>query len=70
MESGLIYLSVVVVILFWLFKRLTNDDYYEGQGIVHEKPLPIVGNIWPLMTKKEGMVQYIERLYHKFKNEK
>lgn len=70
MENCLLYISFAVVIFVWLYKRLTHDDNFEGQGIAHEKPLPIVGNIWPMLSRKEGIVQLLERLYHKFKSEK
>lgn len=69
MENSLIYFSIVVVILFWIYKRLSHNDNGDG-GIFHERPLPIVGNILPLLTKREGIIQFLERNYWKYENEK
>jgi hypothetical protein len=67
----LTYLSIIIVALFLLYKWLTsNDGQFEEQGIAFDKPLPVIGNLWPLCTKKEGMVQFVERYYHKFEHEK
>lgn len=71
MEKILIFSTALIVFVLWFYKRITrNHDYFEKQGIVFEKPLPMVGNIWPLITKKEGMIQFIERYYNTYKNEK
>jgi hypothetical protein len=71
MENGLIYFSVISVFLFWIYKKVTQyDGFFEAQGIAHDKPLPIVGNILPIFTKKEGIIQFLERNYKKFYNEK
>lgn len=69
MENSLIYFSVVVVILFWIYKRLSDNDD-NNDGIFREKPLPIVGNILPMLTKREGIIQFLERNYFKYQNEK
>jgi hypothetical protein len=67
----LMYVSLFCGALVLLYKWLTKDfDQLEKQGIPHDKPLPIVGNLWPLFTKKEGLVQFLERNYHSFKNAK
>lgn len=69
MENSLIYFSSVVVILLWIFKRLSDNDNCD-ESIFHERPLPIVGNIWSLLTKREGIIAYLERNYWKYENEK
>lgn len=67
----LIVITVIIVALIWLFKRFFNsDDTLEAQGIVHEKPWPIVGNILPLVLQKEGGIDFMERLCEKFSDEK
>jgi hypothetical protein len=67
----LIFISIFIVALFLMYKWLTsNDGQFEEQGIAFDKPLPVIGNLWPLFTKKEGIVQFLERYYHKFENEK
>lgn len=71
MENNFVILTIVIVILFWIYKRLTSsDDTLEAQEIAHEKPLPIVGNILPLILQKESGSHFFERLYKKFSNER
>ena len=71
MEITLIFITLVIVILFWSYKRLTsNDDTLEAQGIAFEKPLPIFGNFLPIILQKEGGIHFFERLYRKFPNDK
>lgn len=71
MDNITIIFSVVLAIVFWAYKRVTkNHDFFEGQGIAHEKPVPVFGNILPLLTRKEGLVQFVERLYSSNSNEK
>jgi hypothetical protein len=66
-----ILFTLFVAAFYWLYKKLTsNDADLEMQKIAHEKSLPIIGNILPLITKKEGIVQFIERYYNTHRNEK
>lgn len=67
----IIVITVLFVLLVWLFKRFfTNDDTLEAQGIIHEKPLPIFGNILPLILQTEGGIDFMEKMYKKFVDEK
>lgn len=68
---GLIIFTILIALVFWLFKRfIVNDDSLEARGIVHPKPLPIVGNMLPLLLQKEGGINFFERVYKMFPNEK
>ena len=68
------YSTLIVLLLGFfitLYKWLTrNDSVFKKQGIPSEKPLPVIGNLWRLIAKKEGNCQFLERLYYKFGNSK
>lgn len=65
----LVFLAIVAVIIFYRLIISRRGDL-ESSGIAHDKPLPVVGNIWPILSGSEGVVQYLERNYWKFSNEK
>jgi hypothetical protein len=70
-KMDLIFISILIVALFLLHKWLTSHDgQFEEQGIAFDKPLPVIGNFWPLITKKEGIAHFLERYYDKFEHEK
>lgn len=68
----LITLTIIFAAVFWLYKRLSGneDESFEALGIAYSKPLPVVGNILPLLTRKEGIIHYLERVYWEFKDKK
>jgi hypothetical protein len=69
--SDLIFYSVGALILFWIYKRLSRGpDLFEANGIPHEKPFPIVGNVFPMFTGKEGLMDFLSRYYDKYKSHK
>jgi hypothetical protein len=72
MDSIVFYFLILFTICLWFyFKRSQNDkDYLTSQGILFEKPLPVIGNLLPLIMKKEGIMQTIKRLYETYPNEK
>lgn len=57
-----------VVILYRIISSRGGD--LETSGIVFDKPFPVIGNLWAIISGKEGIIQYIERNYWKFSNEK
>jgi hypothetical protein len=68
---GFIYIALLVGALTLIYKWLTKGyDQFEKQGIAHDKPLPLIGNMWPLVTKREGIVQFLGRNYYSFGNAK
>jgi len=73
METSLLLfgLAIGAAIVLWIYKRPnTKSDTLEAQGIAHEKALPIIGNLLSLFTMKEGIINFIERIYSKFNGEK
>jgi hypothetical protein len=72
MDSIIFYSLIIFAISLWFFwKKSPNDkNHYTLQGILFEKPLPVIGNLLPLIMKKEGIIQMVTRLYSKYPNEK
>lgn len=69
MENILYYSSIVIVIVTWIYFKIVNN-VLKQQDIVHEAPLPVVGNLLSVINGSEGAGQLLERLYIKFSNEK
>ena len=72
MINFLLITAAVILITFWLYKRLTSEGEFslDKQGIPYEKPLPIVGNFLPIFQGKESGFDLFERVYSKFSNHK
>jgi hypothetical protein len=68
------YLIIIWITLFlgWFIYRnyKKNASYFELQGVACERPLPIVGNLLPMFTGKEGITDMFSRLYDKYKDQK
>jgi hypothetical protein len=58
-----------VLVIFWLVYKWSVEtfDYYDKIGIPYEKPMPLVGNMWKLVTQKESFVDITRESYRKFK---
>ena len=69
MEFFILYIVVAVLSVYWIWKK-SNNDVLKTMGIAHPKPLPIIGNIWPVITQKMGQMDLVDNLYAKYKNEK
>jgi hypothetical protein len=71
MGFGLILFSLCIVILFRIYKKFQAGEHeLKAMGVPQEKPLPFIGNIWPFITQKEGIMQFFDRCYKLFPNEK
>lgn len=63
--------ALLAVVLALLYKWATaNHKYFEKQNIAFEKPLPLVGNLWEVIQKRENYAETIQRFYAKFKHNK
>lgn len=59
------------LICYGVFKLgRTNQDYYKGTGLKHLEPRFIVGNSWPLFSKKLSIFDFIKSTYDQFATEK
>lgn len=71
MDSNIFYFTIVILILFWIYKKFFEDsENLETLGIAHEKPLPIIGNSLPIIIKSQGFVEFGDRQYEKFSDKK
>lgn len=70
MDSSTVYFTIVIVVLFWIYKILFKNDTLALLGIAHDKPLPIIGNTLSIVTKRENFVEFGDRLYDKFSDKK
>jgi hypothetical protein len=64
LAMNLIYFPLFVGILASLYQWLSKGrNHFDKQKIPYQKPNLIFGNLWPLFTRKEGFVQFLERIY-------
>jgi hypothetical protein len=62
--------SLMIFIWLYLKRSRSEKDYLKSCGILFEKPLPVIGNLLPVLMKKEGIMQMMKRLYSKYNSEK
>lgn len=71
MDANIFYFTILILGLFWLYKKLTgSDDDLLSQGIAHTKPWPLVGNVFPVIIQRQGFSDFIEKTYEKFSDQK
>jgi hypothetical protein len=72
METIIFYFLISFASLLWLyFKWINNDkEFFQSQDIKFEKPLPLIGNLLPILLKNEGITQMLKRFYSIYENEK
>jgi hypothetical protein len=71
MVVGIVLISILIVIMFWFYNWSTKqENILNVQEIPHEKPFPIVGNVFPVISQREGIRQFIERYYGLFPNDR
>lgn len=65
------FLLIVIVLVWLLYKwSVSNYDYFEKIGVGSKKPVPLVGNMLPILLAKESMLDMTRESYRKFKKEK
>ena len=71
MDYYLIVVWVTVFLGWFVYKKLTSKfNFFADQGISYEKPLPIFGNLLPLVFQRENALALFGRFYKKYKHEK
>lgn len=60
--------SILVVVLLYLYLTW-NFDFWEKQGVPHEKGVPVFGSIADMLLCRAHECQVSDRLYRKFKGE-
>ncbi|KAF5293746.1 hypothetical protein FQA39_LY03231 [Lamprigera yunnana] len=64
----LIYFAVLAAIIyFYIIKPMS---YWKDKNVVHEKPVPIFGNLLPVVLRKYSNNDLFQSVYRKFPNER
>lgn len=67
----MLYFTGIVLIVYGLFKWITaNDDYFTKRGLPSMKNVFIFGNTAGLFMKQTTPIEFIQRLYNQFPNNK
>uniref|UniRef100_A0A1A9WGR5 Cytochrome P450 n=1 Tax=Glossina brevipalpis TaxID=37001 RepID=A0A1A9WGR5_9MUSC len=61
---GFLIFGVTIFVLLYL---LSNYTYWKRRGVLHETPLPLLGN-FKGVGRKQAIYDVTERIYKKFKN--
>lgn len=69
METTLLYLALGGLVVYLLFKW-TEEGVLSIMGIDHPSPLPIVGNLLPVLQQKLSIVDLLEKIYQDFSHKK
>lgn len=71
MENILICLVIFVVTLFIILeKRSKNENVLEALGIPAEKSWPLIGSGLPIILQQQTVIDFFEKMYERFAEEK
>lgn len=71
MDSSAVYFTIVIIVLFWIYKKLFDKkDTLASLGIAHDKPLPFFGNTLSIVLKRENFIEFADRLYETYAEQK
>lgn len=60
-----------VIVTIGIYKFLTkNHKVFEKRGVPFVKPTILLGNLGPLVTRRENGLEYFQNKYDMFKDEK
>lgn len=58
--------AIVALIFTWICKNLLDrKGSLKSLGIPHLKALPIIGHVWPIITKRVNFIEFGDDLYNK-----
>lgn len=60
------YIIVIITLGYYYFTRTYN--YWKKLGVNQTNPLPIVGDMLPILTQKMAISQVIQNIYFQFPN--
>nr|QZM07467.1 cytochrome P450 monooxygenase CYP345F10 [Lasioderma serricorne] len=66
--TNLLLLLIATLILIYIYTS-RNYNYWKSKNVIHIKPVPVVGNLWAVVSGKAQVGMYLGELYHKFKDE-
>ncbi|XP_076663911.1 cytochrome P450 9e2-like [Andrena cerasifolii] len=61
--AALIALIAILLLYYFLWSRMT---YFKDLGIPHEPPIPILGNMAPIMLQRISITEELQRLYNRY----
>ncbi|EZA57481.1 Cytochrome P450 9e2 [Ooceraea biroi] len=71
MEYWTMPLAIAIVILsIYYFFNFWNSNFFKKHGVMHVPPVPIFGNITPIMFRRKAFPDYMITLYNKFADAK
>lgn len=71
MDNIIVYFAIAIVTLLWIAKMLLEEkETLKDLGIPHFKPLPLVGNVLPIIFQQQNFIQFGDRLYNEFSKDK
>ncbi|XP_015117421.1 cytochrome P450 9e2 [Diachasma alloeum] len=62
MESWTIYFTIIAVLL-GLYYFLRRKKFFEENDIIHERGLPILGNMGPVLFQRISIAEMVKRMY-------
>lgn len=64
-------LGGILAIVFLLYYYFTSTyGFWKARGVVGPKPLPVIGNMKPVLTVEMSMGEFLKNIYMKYKNER
>ena len=64
-------LTAAILMLFYIVRTSSkNFDHWKKQGVKHLKRLPLVGNMFPIVTNWTSSAEQIRNLYNAFPHER
>ncbi|KAJ3665306.1 hypothetical protein Zmor_000807, partial [Zophobas morio] len=63
-----IFLTIAAVIVVLIYIRISSRefDHWKKQGVKHEKPLPLIGNMLPAIICSKSLAEIIKYFYDAF----
>lgn len=64
-----ILLSVILCVLIY-YKIQKSANFWKNQNITHDKSLPLIGNLWQVISQKKHFVEIAKDLYDKYPDDR
>ncbi|XP_076663916.1 cytochrome P450 9e2-like isoform X5 [Andrena cerasifolii] len=61
--TGALIAAIALLLYYYLWGRMT---YFKDLGIPHETPIPILGNVAPVLFQQTTMAEHLQRAYNLF----